>query len=260
MLDIKIDPHTHTIFTKHAFSTISENAQAAARKGLAGIGMTDHFGLLIPHFKDKREYQPENHIKPTNLPSTMHGVRVYKGVEIDIIGFDGQLAGSELDCRGYLGFDNFADYLLSTKELIIAALHYFHGFKDGNIAKNTQMYIDVVSRKGIDILGHPARAGLEFDILEVVRIAKLHNTLIEINTEDFVSRPQSIPIFKKIAETCALEAVPIVLSSDAHFCLNIGEFGPARQMLIDIGFPRMLIANRNTEAFEAALRASGRQL
>lgn len=255
MYNIKIDAHTHTIFTKHAFSTISENAQAAAQKGLEALAMTDHFGLWILGFTKKREYELENHIKPSNLPKIMHGIRVYNGIEIDIIDFNGSLAGSEIYVD-YMGYNTFGDYILAQKEFVIASLHYFDGFKNGSITKNTQMYIDVVCKKGVDMLGHPARAGIEFDILEVVRAAKAHNTLIEINSEDFKSKPMYIPIFTKIAEICAKENAYICVNSDAHSCFNIGNIDDALDMLESINFPQGLIANRDTICFEAALMRS----
>lgn len=37
MLTVKVDPHTHTIFSGHAYSTIEENAIHASGKGLETI-------------------------------------------------------------------------------------------------------------------------------------------------------------------------------------------------------------------------------
>ena len=39
---ILMDLHTHTVASGHAYSTIMENAKAAAEKGLEGIAMTYH--------------------------------------------------------------------------------------------------------------------------------------------------------------------------------------------------------------------------
>ncbi len=36
------DMHTHTIASTHAYSTITENCQWAAKYGMKGIAMTDH--------------------------------------------------------------------------------------------------------------------------------------------------------------------------------------------------------------------------
>lgn len=44
MYTVQVDPHTHTIFSGHAFSTIGENAAAAKKAGLLAIGMSEHYG------------------------------------------------------------------------------------------------------------------------------------------------------------------------------------------------------------------------
>ena len=41
-MKILVDTHTHTIASDHAYSTVLENAAAAARAGLEGLAITDH--------------------------------------------------------------------------------------------------------------------------------------------------------------------------------------------------------------------------
>ena len=41
--DILADLHTHTLFSKHAYSTVKENLEAARNKGLSYIAITDHY-------------------------------------------------------------------------------------------------------------------------------------------------------------------------------------------------------------------------
>ncbi|MEJ2202017.1 MAG: PHP domain-containing protein [Desulfuromonadaceae bacterium] len=78
------DLHIHTVGSGHAYSTIAEIAQEAARKGLKMVAMTDH-GPALPggphayHFAALRF-----------VPEYLHGVRVLRGIEANIIGI-GQL-------------------------------------------------------------------------------------------------------------------------------------------------------------------------
>lgn len=44
---MKIDLHTHTIISGHAYSTILENLQAAREAGLTAFAVTDH-GPAMP--------------------------------------------------------------------------------------------------------------------------------------------------------------------------------------------------------------------
>ena len=88
MYQVKVDPHTHTLYSGHAFSTIGENAAEAARLGLDGIGMTDHFGIMTPRKADGNlDFGPL--LNNEALPPNVYGVRVLQGVEIDIMDFHG---------------------------------------------------------------------------------------------------------------------------------------------------------------------------
>ncbi|MCL2574707.1 MAG: PHP domain-containing protein [Defluviitaleaceae bacterium] len=251
-----IDPHTHTIHTHHAYSTLAENITIAAEKRLEAIAITDHFGLQLPWLMDKREYTLENHLKPALMPKYMRDVRVFMGAEVDITGFDGSLAGDEMplsffrhpECKTY------AEYILATKDVVIASMHYFDGNRSKGIAENTQMYINVLARKGVDILGHPTRCGLAFDWEEVVAAAKSYGKMIELNNATLHSRPKQTDINRKLMELCAKHDAPIAVSSDAHVCFNVGDFGLAMDMLKEIDFPEHLIATRNLAAFETALQ------
>lgn len=42
-LDIIADMHTHTIFSKHAYSTVKENADVAVERGIDFLAITDHY-------------------------------------------------------------------------------------------------------------------------------------------------------------------------------------------------------------------------
>ena len=41
-MKLVLDPHTHTIASTHAYSTLTENVRHAAQIGLELIGITDH--------------------------------------------------------------------------------------------------------------------------------------------------------------------------------------------------------------------------
>ena len=55
---LKCDCHTHTLYSRHAFSTIAENVRAAKEQGLELLASTDHFSdMLFPDWRDLRNYQ-----------------------------------------------------------------------------------------------------------------------------------------------------------------------------------------------------------
>ena len=88
MYQIEVDPHTHSVVSLHAYSTVEECARHAAERGLRGIAVTDH----CSHTLSQRANSIEAISNQKVLPDEMYGVRVWKGVEIDIVDFDGTLA------------------------------------------------------------------------------------------------------------------------------------------------------------------------
>lgn len=41
------DVHTHTLYSRHAYSTIQENVRAASAAGLEILGSTDHLSSIF---------------------------------------------------------------------------------------------------------------------------------------------------------------------------------------------------------------------
>ena len=132
MYSIKTDLHTHTIFSGHAYSTIGENAHEAAKKGLTAIGMTDHFGIISTEMQNNGLPNVGPMMNKAALPKYIEGVRVLHGVEMDIADLKGKLAFTDFypDFFGHKSEVSFGERLLSTRDLVIASLHFFDGCKD----------------------------------------------------------------------------------------------------------------------------------
>ena len=97
------DLHCHTVASDHAYSTITEIANAAAAKGFAAVGCTDH-GTGIqdaPHMWHFYNLDA--------LPDVISGVRVLRGVEANVMDFTGRL--------------DMEDYVLDRLEIVIASMH-----------------------------------------------------------------------------------------------------------------------------------------
>ena len=97
------DLHVHTVASGHAYSTVKENARAAADKGLAIIALTDHGpgmpgGAHVYHFSNQ-----------TAIPPFLFGVRVLKGIEANAMNRFGKL---DLD-----------DFRLSKLDIVAVGLH-----------------------------------------------------------------------------------------------------------------------------------------
>ena len=58
MYEIRCDTDTHTLYSRHAFSTIAENVKEAADTGLELLGSTDHFSAMLwPDVDNAKYYQ-----------------------------------------------------------------------------------------------------------------------------------------------------------------------------------------------------------
>jgi putative hydrolase len=179
------------------------------------------------------------------LPPVIHGVRILAGTEIDIVDLDGRLAG--YDATTHIPGLSYADALLNTRDIVIASVHHFEGFRDGSVLDNTRMYCNIASNPKIDIIGHPARSGLRFEADQVLTAAKASGCMIEVNEHSFDSGEDVISAIRTLAIRCAELGVYIAVGSDAHSSFFVGGFTRALALLEDIGFPEELVANASLE-------------
>lgn len=246
MYSIQLDLHTHTIYSGHAFSTIGENVAEAARKGLEAIAMTDHFSPFMTPLRADGSPDMGPMMNCGAIPPVVSGVRVLHGVEIDIVDFEGHLAFC--DCFPDKDGVSVGERLLRTRDVVIASIHMFPGFREGSLTQNTNLYIAALQNPYVDIIGHPCRPGLPFDHAAVARAAKEVRKALEINDHSF-DMPESTDNCRALAIKCAEEGTHIVVSSDAHSAWFVGEFTRAAKMLEEIHFPQELIANESLDKF-----------
>lgn len=259
MLSVTCDTHTHTLFSRHAYSTIEEDVRAAHEAGMELLGSTDHFSAMIHDEASLREFQ--FFINRDVWPRRWMGVTVLRGCEADIIDLDGNLFGSDADVEENLAgapIDpvTLADRIYPAQDYVIASVHDRSIADGATPAEVTQMYVNALANPYVFELGHIGRMGLEFDVDEVLLAAKSQGKLIEINEHSFGARSAHTRC-KKIAERCAELGVSIALGTDAHISCAVGHFEQDLAMLDEIGFPAELIASRSPRAFLEALRDSG---
>lgn len=129
-----MDIHTHAVASGHAYSTVDENLRWAAEQGLQLVALTDH----APAMKDTtcHAYFANLHV----LPEMLHGVRLLKGIELNILDFDGTIDMDEA--------------VLQRLDLAIASLH-MPCIKPGTKKENTQAFLKVMENPYVDIIGHP---------------------------------------------------------------------------------------------------------
>lgn len=261
MLQNLCDTHVHTIFSRHAYSTLEEDVRAAADAGLELLGVADHFSAMIAPCGDFRAHQHFGN--EAVWPRRWHGVTLLRAAEVDIMDLSGRLFGQGetawgLDGNPLEGSDFFG-FCLRSCDYLVASVHGRQLPDTATPAQGTALYGAVLENPKVLMLGHIGRAGVPFEVKAVVRAAKELHKLIEVNEHslELAASPffgDDIPaLCRTIAERCAEEGVSIAVNTDAHISYDVGKTPHALAMLEEIHFPQELVATRSAAAFLEAV-------
>ncbi|MBQ2971435.1 MAG: phosphatase [Ruminococcus sp.] len=227
-MNIIADLHTHTNACTHAYSTIDEMVQAAAKKNLSVIAITDH-GRAMEGAPGAYYFE-----SLSLVPKELYGVRVLKGMEANIIDYDGSL-----DC---------SEKLLHSLEWIVASMHSITLLKEPSVEKCTGAYLAMCDNPNVNVIGHSGSPYYAYEYETVIKRCAETSTLVEINNATFTGfRKDSIPNCRKIAQLCKKHSARVVVDTDAHFASSVGEFSHALQLLSEVDFPKELVVNSSIE-------------
>lgn len=224
-----LDLHTHTIVSGHAYSTVQENIEAAKKIGLKYLGMSEHAPSMPggPHpFYFQNIYV---------IPKEVDGVRVLRGIEGNIIDFDGNI--------------DVTDEMALHLDYIIASLHS-PCLKGGTKEENTNAYLKAMNHPKVKIIGHPDDSRFIFDKEIVIKNAKEKNILIEINNSSLKPdsfREGSRENIIELLRLCKKYNVRVVLGSDAHISYDVGKFIYNGNIIEEVDFPKELVINYHEE-------------
>ena len=230
-MDILIDTHVHTVSSGHAYSTIDEIARFAKDNNLEIVAITDHSpampgGAHPFYFGNIRV-----------LPEYIRGVKILKGVETNIIDYDGNI--------------DFDSDVLKGLDLVIASFHP-PCIESSDKETITKTVMKTIENPYVHIIGHPGDDRYPMDFEKVVKHAKKHNVLLEVNNASL--RPTSLRVgvrdnLIEILKYSIKYAHPVVLGSDAHFHEDVGGFKESIELFKEVDFPEDLIINLNRQKF-----------
>lgn len=227
------DMHTHSLVSGHAYSTLQENIQVAAARGLQYLATTEH-GPAMPgapgaiYFANFRA-----------LPDSIAGVRLIKGVEANILNLAGEL--------------DLPDRYLRRLEYVAVGLHV-DCLPPASVEANTQAVLAALQNPWVSTLVHPGNPRFPIDCRQVVQAAADRGVLIEINNSSLtVSRPGSQPTCAQIARLAAELGCRIVLGSDAHWSGDVGGLNEALDLALQAGVPEAAIVNLHPAAIDGLL-------
>ena len=241
MIHDRMDTHTHTIASGHAFSTIRENAVAAAAKGLELLAITEHApcmagscqGIYFRNLKvvDRHAYD----------------VELMMGVELNI-----------LDEQGRVDLDPAT---LRQLDIRIASLH-IPCINPGSREFNTEACVNAMKNPYVNILGHPDDPRYPVDFTALVQAAKEYHVMLELNDNSLRpggSRKGTKPQDVEMLKLCMQYQVPVVMGSDAHVDTDVGRHDLAIGLLEELNFPEELVVNHSVKMLKDQIsqKASG---
>lgn len=234
MLD-KIDLHTHTIASGHAYNTRNEMVAAAKEKGLELYAVTEH-GPAMPGSCHRMYF-----VNYRVLPREYQGMAVLYGVELNILDHAGNV--------------DLPESILKEMDVVLASLHT-PCYQPGSIEENTNAYIGAMKNPYINIIAHPDDIRFPIDYEKLVKAAKEHHVILEVNNASlspgsFRGNPRER--YKEMLGLCKQYGVPVVMDSDAHVDVLVGEHGNAREVLEGAGFPEELVVNANPQKWKGYL-------
>ena len=230
------DTHTHTLSCQHAYSTLLENIRYAASIGHRFLVTTEHGPAMAgaPH-----EWFFENLRKA--VPREVEGVVVIKGCEANLTSLAGALDVPEAGLRRL--------------DLVMVSMHRVTFPQDTTPEERTAAWCAVAKNPRVDIIGHLGDPRFSVDYDAVIRAYREGGQAVELNNSSPKSRPGSEENCLTIARLCKQYGVPVVLSTDAHFCTAIGNVEWAASIAGEAGIPEEQILNASYRRFRDWLAA-----
>ncbi|BES64519.1 phosphatase [Gottschalkiaceae bacterium SANA] len=228
-MKLVMDLHTHTVASSHAFSTLKENIEAAAEKGLVVMGTSDHGGGM-PGAAHPYMFSNYRVVRPQIM-----GVRILRGIEANIVNYEGEI--------------DITPFVLSKVEYVIASIHqpcYTIGSRD----ENTNAFIHAMKNPHVNIIGHSDDDRIPVDFDRLAKAAKETGVALELNNSSLVAnsvRKNGRVNAKAMLIAAKKHGAQILLGSDAHIYLDVGRFDEALELIKEVNFPEKLIINTSVE-------------
>lgn len=219
------DTHCHTVASTHAYSTVHDYFELSRQKGLQLFSITDH----APTMPDGPHYWHFGNMQV--IPRVVGNVAMLRGIEANILAPDGEL--------------DIPPKLNAFLDIAIASFHE-PVFPFADEKTHTRALINAIGSGLCQVVGHPGNPNYPIDFEEVVRAARDHNVLLEINNSSFThSRNGSESRCIRLLETVDRLDWKVVFASDAHVAYQVGEVSQCIAKAEAIGFPEHRVVSAN---------------
>lgn len=196
--DLKGDLHMHTTYSDGG-SSIKEMAEAAKKLGHEYIAITDHSKrVTVANGMDADELAKQIE-KIEEINSELDGIRILKGIEVDILD-DGAL--------------DLPDDILKRLDLRVCSIHYKLGLSE---KKQTKRILKAMENPLFNILGHPTgrqmpdRGEMNLDMETIMEAALENGCFLEVN-----ATPRRMDLNDRYCRMAKERGLKVVISTDAH--------------------------------------------
>ena len=231
MIKDVLDVHIHTTASTHAYSTFGEVIAAAKEKNLELVGIADH-APSVPGSIDSFYFRNFKVI-----PRDSYGIKIAMGTELNII--------------DYSGSTDLPAQVLKRIDYGIASLHK-ECIEPGSVAENTAAIIGAMRNPHVVIIGHPDNPKFPADLDAIARAAADCGVLLEVNSSSYIPnghRKGSAENAKIMLAACKKYGTKIIMGSDAHIDLDVGNHKYAQKVLAENNFPAEQVVNTSVEKF-----------
>ena len=229
------DLHVHTLRSFCGTMTVGEVVARAAQLGMRSIALTDHGLSMAPS-------RFIFHIYAKRFPTRWKSVRVYKGIEANV-----------LDAEGHV---DVPFEVLPWFDVVSLGLHPIEGLLENHGPEaNTDAVIAAFDRNPfIDILVHPTQRSHPLDMDRLLPAMARHGIAFEVNdcTHLFGKSPFDATV-DALQRAVAL-GVPVVCSSDAHVVSEMGCDDSAVKVFDAAGLDVGIAVNRTDDGVREFVR------
>jgi putative hydrolase len=235
---LKYDLHIHTVASGHAHNTLLEYINQAKGLKMKAIGISEHGPSMDGAAINETYFRVLE-----RLPETVHGVRILRGIEANII-----------DSKGSI---DISEKVIGKLDYVMASLHRGTPYKEKGKKMNTKATINAIRSGKIDILTHPFYLkDFDMDVEEIFAEACAHNVMLEINLAYVKGRKiqsDTIENLKKMISIVKKCGKKIIVGSDAHNIWELADDSGLKKIKNKIGLTNDLIINNYPKELFAQL-------
>jgi len=241
---LEADFHGHSTRSSCGQCSVMEMCEAAFRKGMKGLTISDHApGIGAAEGLALEAALCGFSTFGVRVPRYVCGVRLFKGVEANVLDDSGAV-DVPLDLARRL-------------EIVLLGVHPYTTYQSGSAGKNTDALLRALeSHPYADVISHPYQRGFAVDLARVAPLARELGVAFEINESVLAWRRADESAVVDMIQMAVAEGVGLSLGSDAHYVDELGlDSNIVKALAKAGGAPR--IVNRtlaDAEAFVAERR------